>query len=85
MAALQRYKLVDHILSNSPPVNDPTWDCMETVVLSWIFGTITGELQDFTKEHGITALQVWRMIEHQFIGNSETRVLHLDATFCNFV
>jgi hypothetical protein len=28
------YKLADHILSNAPPVNDPTWDRMETIVFS---------------------------------------------------
>jgi hypothetical protein len=31
---------------------------MESVVLSWIIGTITSELQDITKEHGITLHQI---------------------------
>jgi hypothetical protein len=58
---------------------------METAVLSWIFSMIIGELQDIAKEHGVTARQVWHMIEHQFIDNSKTCALHLDATFRNFV
>jgi hypothetical protein len=29
--------------------------------------------------------QVWLMLEHQFIGNSEMCALHLDAMFCNFL
>jgi hypothetical protein len=58
---------------------------MESVVLSWIFGMITGKLHGITKEHGVAACQIWHTIEHQFIGNSETRALHLDTTLRNFV
>jgi hypothetical protein len=83
LLTLKRYKLADHILFDTPPVNDPTWDRMETVVLSCIFDMITGELQYITKEHGVATHQIWRTIEHQFIDNSETRVLHLDTTFRN--
>jgi hypothetical protein len=49
------------------------------------FGTIIGEIQDITKEHDIATRQVWRMIEHQFISNTKTCMLHLDATFLNFI
>jgi hypothetical protein len=31
---------------------------------SWIFGMITGELQDIIKEHGVTVCQIWHMIDH---------------------
>jgi hypothetical protein len=58
---------------------------MKTIVLSWILGMITSEHQAIAKEHGVAVRQVWHTIEHQFIGNSETRVLHLNATFYNFV
>jgi hypothetical protein len=64
LLTLKRYELADHILSNTPPINIPAWDHMETVILSWIFGTITGELQDIAKEHGITVHQIWCTIEH---------------------
>jgi hypothetical protein len=37
------------------------------------------------KEHDIAARQVWHTIEHRFIHNSETCVLHLNTTFRNFV
>jgi hypothetical protein len=36
---------------------------METVVLSWIFGTITGELQDIAKEHDVAACQNWLALD----------------------
>jgi hypothetical protein len=85
LLTLKRYELGNHVLSDTLLVNGPTKDRMDTVILSWIFGTITGELQDIAKEHGVIVHQIWRTIEHQFIGNSETRMLHLDTTFCNFV
>jgi hypothetical protein len=58
---------------------------METIILSWIFNTITSVLRDITKEHDVVAHQIWHTIEHQFISNSEMRALHLDAMFHNFI
>jgi hypothetical protein len=58
---------------------------MDSVVVSWIFGTISIDLQDIARERGISTHQTWLTLENQFIGNSETRALHLDAMFCNFV
>jgi hypothetical protein len=46
---------------------------------------IIGKLQNIAKEHGVTACQVWRTIQHQFISSSEMCALHLDATFRNFI
>jgi hypothetical protein len=37
---------------------------MESIFLSWIFGTITNELQDIAKEHGFTTRQVWLTLKH---------------------
>jgi hypothetical protein len=34
LLTLKRYELTDHVLSDAPPINDPTWDCMETIILS---------------------------------------------------
>jgi hypothetical protein len=58
LVTLKCYALADHVHSHAPPVNDPAWDRMETVVLSWIFVMITGEFQDITKEHGVAVRQV---------------------------
>jgi hypothetical protein len=85
LLTLKHYDLANHILSDAPPINDPAWEHMKSVVISWIFDTITGKLQDMAKECGVAARQIWLTLEHQFIDNSETRALHLDATFHNFV
>jgi hypothetical protein len=85
LLTLKCYDLVDHVLSDVPPINDPVWERMESIIISWFFGMITSELQDIAKEHDIAAHQIWLTLKHQFIGNNETRTLHLDATFRNFV
>jgi hypothetical protein len=44
MFTLKRCNFTNHVLSDAPPVNDPTWECIESIVIFWIFGTIIGEL-----------------------------------------
>jgi hypothetical protein len=34
---------------------------------------------------GVAAHQIWLMLQHLFIDNSEMHALHLDTTFRNFV
>jgi hypothetical protein len=64
LLTLKRYDHANHVLSNVCPINDPVWERMESIFLSWIFGTITNELQDIAKEHGVTTRQVWLTLEH---------------------
>jgi hypothetical protein len=85
LLTLRRYALPDHVLSDDSFVDVPAWDMMDMLIKSWLFGTISPELQDITRQHGLTACAVWLALENQFIGNRETRTLHIDATFQNFV
>jgi len=57
---------------------------MDAVVLSWIYGAVTTEIMDSVRVRGGTARQAWLGIEAQFLGNSETRALRLDAEFRTF-
>jgi len=54
---------------------------MDSVVLSWLHGTITVELQDIIRDQADTARQAWLALEDQFLGNRDARALHLDAQF----
>ena len=56
------------------------WLRLDSVALSWIFGTISLDLQDLVRTHGGTARQAWVSLEGQFLGNAEFRALQLDAT-----
>ena len=84
LLTLERYALTDHVLCTVPRPACP-WHRMDCVVLSWLFGTLTVELQDTVREHGGSARDAWIGIEEQFLGNRETRALYLDAEFRAFV
>jgi hypothetical protein len=43
---------------------------MDNIVLSWVTGTISIELQDTIHEFGGTTCQAWIAMENQFLGNN---------------
>ena len=80
---LHRYALDDHVLSN---VADPStyWARLNNIVVTWILGTLSPELHEIVREPTKTARQAWLAIEAQFLDNSESRVLQLNARFRAF-
>jgi hypothetical protein len=80
LQTLRRYALADHVLST---VADPTedWLLMDEVVLSWIHGTLTAELQDIVRVPDDTAHRIWGALEAQFLGNRQTWILYLETAF----
>jgi hypothetical protein len=52
---------------------------MDNVVISWLHGTITVELQDIIRDQSDTGRQSWLALEDQFLGNREARALHLSG------
>jgi hypothetical protein len=47
--------------------------------MSWISGTISLDLQDIVRTPDPTARVMWLSLETQFLGNTQTRALQLDA------
>jgi hypothetical protein len=80
LQTLRRYALADHVLSVVPnPLED--WLLMDEVVLSWIHGTLTTELQDIVHVPDATAHRIWGALEAQFLGHRQTRILYLETAF----
>jgi hypothetical protein len=79
-----KYSLEDHVLQETPAPDFPDWHRMDCVVKSWISDTISADLAEAVMAHDATAHDVWLALEEQFLGNQETRALHLDAKFRNF-
>jgi hypothetical protein len=77
---LHRYTLDGHTLSD---VTDPSvyWARLDNIVVTWILGTLSPELHKIVQESTDTACQAWLAIEAQLLGNSESRVLKLNARF----
>ena len=48
------------------------WLRLDSVAMSWIFGTISLDLQDIVRTHGGTTRQAWQALEEQFLGNAES-------------
>jgi len=84
LLTLDRYALSSHVLSDAAHPGVSAWRRMDVVVLSWIYGAVTTEIMDSVRVRGGTARQAWLGIEAQFLGNSETRALRLDAEFRAF-
>jgi hypothetical protein len=78
-----RYALDDHVLSD---IADPfiCWARLDNIVVTWIIGTLSPELHEIVREPTETARRAWLAIEAQFLGNSESHILQLDARFCAF-
>jgi hypothetical protein len=84
LQTLRRYALADHVLlAVAAPTED--WLLMDEVVLSWIHGTLTTELQDIIRVSADTAHRIWGALEAQFIGNCQTRILYLETAFRQLV
>jgi hypothetical protein len=82
---LCRYALDDHVLvDTSVAVQTPSWLRLDSIVLSWIIGTISLDLHDLVRNTA-DARQAWLALEGQFLGNAEARALRLDASFRTFV
>ena len=60
LLALRRYAFDDHVLSDMPiEARDLAWLRLDSIAMSWIFGTISLDLQDVVRTHGGTAYQAW--------------------------
>ena len=57
---------------------------MDCIIKSWIAGTISIDLAEMV-ERTSTSRDVSLALETQFLGNRETRALHLDLQFQNIV
>jgi hypothetical protein len=84
LLTLRRFVLDDHVLVDHDAPPPRSWCLMDSVFLSWLHGTIIVELQDIICDQADTARQAWLALEDQFLGNRDTRALHLDAQFHMF-
>jgi hypothetical protein len=83
LLTLCRYALDDHILSDVVDLS-VYWARLDNIMVTWILGTLSPKLQEIVQEPTENACQVWLVIESQFLGNSESCVLQLDARFRTF-
>jgi hypothetical protein len=83
LLTLRRYALDDHVLFD---VADPSvyWARLDNIMVTWILDTLSPEFHEIVREPTETARQAWLAIKAQFLDNSKSRVLQLDARFRTF-
>jgi hypothetical protein len=80
---LHCYTLDDHVLSDVIDLSI-YWDRLDRIMVTWILDTLSPDLHEIVWEPTETALQAWLVIEAQFLDDSESCILQLDARFCAF-
>ncbi|KAM0065105.1 hypothetical protein Hdeb2414_s0003g00110931 [Helianthus debilis subsp. tardiflorus] len=68
---------------SDPPKSDDHWDCLDTIVLQWIYGTISNDLLHTILKPNTTAYDAWTAVENIFLDNKSSRAIHLLQKFSN--
>jgi hypothetical protein len=78
LLVLDKYALVDHVLSDVARPDVPHWTRMDSHVLSWLYTAITIDLYDIVTTSAPTARTTWLALEQQFVGNVDTEFRNLN-------
>jgi hypothetical protein len=81
---LGKYNLKDHVLSDDAYPARPVWAQMDCCVLTWVYCTISSDLQQALMIRDPTARDAWRYLEDEFLGQRESRALLMEAEFRSF-
>jgi hypothetical protein len=84
LTVLGKYALTRHLLEDEAFPTCPAWLQADCVVLTWIYGTVSGDLQQSLMMRQRPARGVWCYLEDEFLGQKESRALLLKMQFRNF-
>jgi len=83
LTVLGKYALTAHMLDDVVLADRPVWVQVDCVVLSWIFATVSGDLQQSLMIRQRRACEAWTYLENEFLGQKESRALLLETQFRN--
>lgn len=83
LTVLGKYALTPHVLDDEALPDRPVWVQVDCVVLSWIFGTVSSDLQQSLMIRQRRAREAWCYLEDEFLGQKESRALLLETQFRN--
>ncbi|WVZ70247.1 hypothetical protein U9M48_018927 [Paspalum notatum var. saurae] len=81
LLVLGKYALADHVLCDAAFPAVPHWVRMDLHVLSWLYSSISSDLFEIVTTDTPSARATWLALEHQFLGNRETRIVLVDTEF----
>jgi hypothetical protein len=84
LIVLGKYALTCHILEDESFPDRPAWVQTDCVILTWIYGTISNDLQQSLMLRQFSARGAWCYFEDEFLSQKESRALLLETQFRNF-
>ena len=84
LTVLGKYALTRHVLEDEAFPTRPAWVQADCVMLTWIYGTVSDDLQQSLMMRQRPAHEAWRYLEDEFLGQRESRALLLETQFRNF-
>ena len=84
LTILGKYALTRHVLDDEAFPSRPAWVQADCVVLTWIYGTVSNDLQQSLMMRQRPARGAWCYLEDEFLGQRESRALLLETKFRNF-
>jgi hypothetical protein len=84
LIVLGKYALTSHVLEDESFPDRPAWVQTNCVVLTWIYGTISNDLQQSLMLRQFSARGAWCYLEDEFLGQKESRALLPETQFRNF-
>ncbi|XP_071687222.1 uncharacterized protein [Rutidosis leptorrhynchoides] len=71
------------VTPTQPPALPANWDRLDSIVLQWIYGTISLDLLRTVYKEDSTAQQAWDCLKGIFHDNRNSRAVHLQHQFTN--
>ncbi|XP_066347777.1 uncharacterized protein [Miscanthus floridulus] len=84
LTILGKYALTRHVLEDEAFPSRPAWVQADCCVLTWIYGTVSSDLQQSLMMRQGPARGTWCYLEDEFLSNKESRALLLETKFRNF-
>jgi hypothetical protein len=84
LTVLGKYALTRHVLEDEAFPSRPAWVQANCCVLTWIYSTVSGDLQQSLMMRQGPARGAWCYLEDEFLGQRESRALLLETKFRNF-
>ncbi|XP_072150121.1 uncharacterized protein [Setaria viridis] len=83
LTVLGKYALTRHVLEDEAFPERPVWTQVDYVVLTWIYNTVSSDLQQSLMIRPRPAREAWCYLENEFLGQKESRALLLETQFRN--
>ncbi|XP_039797814.1 uncharacterized protein LOC120662811 [Panicum virgatum] len=77
-----KFGLLHHIDGSVPPRRtDPAWEQIDCCIRTWLYGSVSQDVLDFTMAENQTARELWVAISNKFQANKAPRAIFLSEDF----